>query len=92
MAIEIVDFPINSMVDLSIACKLLVHQRLFDPNLNLLNLRSLMDDIASKLKTWGPGAPQTKCSGALEERALKARAMWDMWDLPPSLSHHHIPH
>ncbi|CAL1150766.1 unnamed protein product [Cladocopium goreaui] len=35
-------------------------------------IQSLMDDIASKLKTWGPGAPQTKCSGALEERVLKA--------------------
>ena len=31
-----------------------------------------MDDIAAKLKTWGPGAPQTKCSYGLEERVLKA--------------------
>ena len=59
---------------------------LFDPNLNLLNLRSLMDDIASKLKTWGPGAPQTKCSGALEERVLKARAMWDLPQTIPKSS------
>ena len=35
-------------------------------------IQSLMDDIASKLKTWGPGAPQTKCSYGLEERVLKA--------------------
>lgn len=31
-----------------------------------------MDDTAGKLKTWGPSAPQTKCSEPLEERALKA--------------------
>lgn len=35
-------------------------------------IQSLMDDIAGKLKTWGPSAPQTKCSEPLEERALKA--------------------
>jgi len=35
-------------------------------------IQTLMDDIASKLKTWGPGAAQMKCSEALEERVLKA--------------------
>ena len=31
-----------------------------------------MDDIAQKLKLWGPAAPKSKCSEPLEERALKA--------------------
>ena len=35
-------------------------------------LRSLMDAYAQKMKIWGPSAPETKCSEALEERALKA--------------------
>ena len=49
MAIEIVDFPINSMVDLSIA--MLVHQR--------VKQRNVQDFAASKMIHSNPGENPT---------------------------------